>query len=435
MAKKKSTEKKPREMTRRQLSHHKRQQRRQRIIIISGITVIVAIVLIVLAGWFTGEYMPMHRTVLKINDAKFDTRYFIDALKIYGANQQPEQFKMFGTTVMNYIIQNEIVLQEAEKLGINVTAAEIKKEIVESGGSVLDANIDIIRGQRVQMRLKSEYIDTLIPVSDNQVNINAMLVESESLALELRNRLLTSDNFSALAEEYAQNYTSKENNGEFGWHPEAILQDQLGSSIPIDFAFRAEPGTISQPLYDAEAYKQLGYWLIRVVDRNEEEGEAMVQALYLSSRAEALDLKVRLEAGDNLSALADQYSQYSPSQEAHGDLGSVFMSDDPERASITNIFDSYVFDAEVPLGQWSDPIVEDTLWTKGGAWLVEVVGKDDNRELSTEDRDVLVNQAFNDWFTELWQKTSEDVDRSGFTLELNEWATEKALEELQQGKG
>jgi len=435
LAKKKSIEKKPREMTRRQLSQHKRQQRRQRIIIISGITVIVAIVLIVLAGWFTGEYLPMHRIVLKINDAKFDTRYFIDALKIYGADKPPEQFESLGASVMNYIIQNELILQGAEKLGITVTAAEIKKEIEEYGGSTLEANIDIIRAQRVQMRLRSEYIDTLVPVSDNQININAMLVESESLAFEVRNRLITSDNFSALAEKYAQNYTSKQNNGEYGWHPISMFEDQLGSQVPLEFAIHSSPGTISQPLPDAEANKQLGYWLIRVVDRNEEEEEAMVQALYLSSRAEALDIKARLEAGDNMSALADQYSQYSPSKEAHGDLGSVFMSDDPEKPTITSIFESYVFDPEVPLGQWSDPIIEDTLWTKGGAWLVEVVGKDDDRELSTEDRDILVNQAFSDWFTELWQEASEDVDRSGFTLELSQWATDKAREELQQGKG
>ncbi len=435
MAKKKSVEKKPREMTRRALSQHKRQQRRQRIIFISGITIIVAVILIVLVGWFMGEYLPMHRTVLKVNDVKFDTRYFIDSLKIYGANQKPEQFEGLGATVIQRIVETEVILQAAEKLGITVSDEDIKEEMEGLDGSLTNAYIDVIRVQRTQERLRSEYISTLVPVSDNQVDINAMLVESSSVALELRDRLLSGDNFTALAAEFAQNYTSKQNNGEYGWHPATILEGQLGSVIPIDFAFSAEPGTLSQPLPDAESYKQFGYWLINVLDRNEEEEEATVQALYLSSREEALDIRARLEAGDNLTALADEYSQYSPSREGHGDLGLISRPADPEKTAITAVFDSYVFDTEVKIGEWSEPISEDVLWTQGGAWLVEVIDKEENRELSDEDRNTLISQAFNDWFTELLQVASEDVDQTGFTLEVNQWAAERAVKELQQGEG
>jgi parvulin-like peptidyl-prolyl isomerase len=431
LVKKKNIEKKPREMTRRQLSHHKRQQRRQRIIFIGGISIIAAVVLIVLLGWFLGEYRPMHRTVIKIENVKFDTRYFIDSLKIYGANQPAEQFGTLGVTVINYIVQNEVVRQAAEKVGITVSTEEVRKEMADSGNSLSNAYIDIIRSQMVQARLKSEYINTLVPVSDNQVNIMAMLVESDSLALELRDRLIAGDNFTALAEEFAQNYTSKQNKGEYGWHPAIILQDLLGSAIPIDFAFSAQPGTLSQPLHDTESYKQLGYWLIKVLDINEDE-EAAVQALFLSSREEALDIRARLEAGDNLTALADEYSQYTPSKEGHGELGLIEKPADPADTSITVVFDEYVFGTDVKIGEWSEPISEDVLWTKGGAWLVDVIYREDNRELSTEDRETLINQQFNDWLTIVWETASDNVDRTGLTEELNQWATDKALKELQQ---
>jgi len=380
-----------------------------------------------------GEYLPMHRTVLKVNDVKFDTRYFIDSLKIYGANQNPEQFEGLGATVIQRIAETEVILQAAEKLGITVSAEDIKEEMEGLDGSLTDAYIDVIRAQQTQARLRSEYISTLVPVSDNQVNINAMLVESSSVALELRDRLLSGDNFTALAAEFAQNYTSKQNSGEYGWHPASILEGQLGSLIPIDFAFSAEPGTLSQPLPDAESYKQSGYWLINVTEIIED--EAMVQALYLSSREEALDIRARLETGDNLTALADEYSQYSPSKEGHGDLGLITPPADEEDTSITEAFDGYVFDSEVKIGEWSEPISEDVLWTQGGAWLVEVIDKEENRELSDEDRNTLISQVFNDWLTELMQVTSEDVDQTGFTLELNQWAAERAVKELQQGEG
>jgi parvulin-like peptidyl-prolyl isomerase len=431
LAKKKKTEKKPREMTRRQLSQHKRQQRRQRIIFISGISIIAAVVLIVLVGWLIGEYLPMHRTVVKVNDVKFDTRYFIDALKIEAANQNIEQLDAYGATVLNNIIQREMFLQAAEKVGITVSAEEVRKDLENLDNPVPDAYVDIIRVQRVETRFMSEYIGSLVPFSDNQVNINAMLVESDSLAQELLDRLIAGDNFTALAGEYAQNYTSKQNNGIYGWHPEPVLEDQLGSLIPINFAFSAELGTTSQPLHDADAYKQLGYWLIKVTEVLEDE-QANVQALFLSSREEALDIRARLESGDNMSALADEYSQYSPSKEGHGDLGLISRPSDPEKTAITAVFDSYVFDTEVKIGEWSEPVSEDTLWTRGGAWLVELIDRDDNRELSTEDRDVLIRKKYSQWLADLSEDTSINIDRSGFTLEVNQWAAEKARQELQQ---
>jgi hypothetical protein len=434
LAKKKSVEKKPREMTRRQLSHHKRQVRRQRLIFIGGISVIVVVVLIILVGWFLGEYFPMHRTVIKVGDVKFDTRYFIDTMKIYGANQEASQFYQIGSTVVNYIIQNEVIRQEAEKIGITVSDKDVEDQFGGTINRISDAYLDILRAQIVQQRVKDEYVATNVPVSDNQVDINTMLVESDNLAMELRDRLLNGDNFTALDREFAQNYTSKHNDGIYGWHPASILKDQLGSTVPIDFAFSAEPGTLSPPLHDPDAYKQLGYWLIKVLDINQDE-EATVQALFLSSRTEALDIRSQLEAGGNLTALADEYTQYSPSKEGHGDLGLIDKPADPEDTAITADFDAYVFGTDVKIGDWSDPVSDNTLWTKGGAWLVEVIDKEADREISTDDRNTLISRGYDDWVSAAWQDLSASVDQSGLTEEVYKWATDRALKELQQTKG
>jgi hypothetical protein len=434
LAKKKNVEKKPREMTRRQLSHHKRQLRRQRIIFLSGISVIVVVALIVLVGWFMGEYYPMHRTVIQVGDVKFNTRYYIDAMKIYGANQPVAQFNNIGVTVGNYIVQNEIIRQAAEKLGITISDQEIRAQMGDMGGSMSKAYIDIVRGQLLPSKLKDEYISTLVPVSANQVDINAMMAESDNVALEIRDKLLMGDNFTALDKEFAQNYASKHNDGEYGWHPASILYDQLGSNIPIDFAFGAEPGTLSPPLSDNASYKQFGYWLINVQDINEDE-EATVKALYLSSQAEALDIRAQLEAGGNLTALADEYTQYSPSKEGHGDLGLIDKPEDPGDTAVTTDFDAYVFGPNVTMGEWSDPVSDNTLWSRGGSWLVKVIDKQADREISSDDRNTLINKAYSDWYSNLWQEVSADVDISGLTDEVNQWATDRALKELGQNKG
>lgn len=434
MAKKKKEEK-PREYTRRQLSHFQKQKRRQRIIYISGISVIAAIILIVLVGWFLGEYRPMHRTIVKINDAEFNTGYYIDLLKIYGMSNPGQSLDMMSAGLTNTIVQNELIRQEAQALGITISDEEIRKTLEESGQPVTDAYVDIVRSQQLPTRLRNEYFGIQIPVSDNQVHMMAMLVESESVALEIQAKLMNGDNFTALDEKYAQNYYSKNvNKGDFGWHPRTILYDQLGSYLPIDFAFGAEPGALSPPLSDNESYKKLGYWLIKVQERISEQ-EDMVQALFLSSNDEALDIKARLEAGDNLSALADEYSQYSPSKEKHGDLGLITNPESENTTAISVAFDGYVFDPATELGKWSNPVRDDNFWTQGGYWLVKVVDKENNRKLSDDDRTTLIDKAYDEWINQLWLKYAAAIDVSGMTDEIRLWALERAKKELQSVGG
>jgi len=428
VAKKKKAAK-PREYTRRQLSHFQKQKRRERIIFISGIAIIAAIVLIVLVGWFNGEYRPLHKTVIKVYDTKINTAYFIDTLEIAGKGQEAGKVEAMTDSVVNEIIQDELVRQGAMKFGITVSDDEVKKAVVGSSLSVNDASMGLVRFQLLQSRLKSEHFSSQVPESDNQVYMMAMLVESDSLALEVRDKFISSNNFTALASEYAQNYTSKQNKGDYGWHPTTIYVNQLGSSIPVDFAFSVEKGALSPPLPDKDAYKQVGYWLLRV-NNKPDEGSANVSALLLSNEVEAKDIKARLEAGEELGPIADEYSQYSPSQEGHGELGIMDVSE-----NISDAFNGYVVNPKTELGKWSNPIREGSYWTKGGAWLVKVVDKDNDRKLSTEDRSTLIDKAYNDWMSGLWLAAAADIDNSGLTNELKTWAIDRALKELKIVKG
>jgi parvulin-like peptidyl-prolyl isomerase len=428
LAKKKNVEKAPREMTRRQLSHHKRQERRQRIIFISGIAIIAAIVLIVIAGWFMSEFYPLHRTVIKVNDTKINMAYFVDLLKIAGQNQDAGRIEAMAGSVANEIIQDELIQQGAAGFKISVSDDDVKAALKNAALPVNDASKSLIRTQILQSRLKSEYFGPLMPESDNQVYMMAMLVESDSLALDVRERFINSNNFTALAGEYAQNYTSKQNKGDYGWHPASIYLDQLGSSIPIDFAFGAEAGALSMPLSDNDSSKQLGYWLLRVNARPQEI-TANVSALLLNSEVQAQEIKARLETGEELGPIADEYSQYSTSKEGHGELGVIDVSE-----NISNVFNGYVANPATELGKWSAPIREDQYWTKGGAWLVKVVDKDNNRKLSTEDRDSIINKTYNDWISQLWMQASASI-MSNMTAEQQKWAVDRVIKSLQKTAG
>ncbi len=436
MAKKKREEK-PREYTKRQLSHFQKQKRRQRFFFIGGVSIIVAIILIVLLGWFLAEYRPMHRTLIKVNDAEFDTGYYIDLLKIYAvanSNQQiglDQLLQQISSGLTNNIAQNELIKQAAEPLGITISDEEIRQTMEDPDQKVPDAYIDLLRIEQLEKRLKDEYFSNQVPASDNQVHMMTMMVEDEGVALEVQGKLLNGDNFTALNEQYAQNYYSKSvNKGDYGWHPASVLEEQTGTLIPIDFAFGAEPGAVSPPLADNATYKQLGYWLINVYDRPSD-NETMVQALLLSNKDIAADVKARLESGDNLSALADEFSQYSTSKEKHGDLGLYTRPESANTTLVSAVFDGYIFGAATEIGKWSEPLRDTSYWTQGGYWVVRVIDKENDRELSSEDRTNLINKAYSDWLNGLWLEYVAAIDTSGFTEDTEAWAIERAKKDLQ----
>lgn len=429
MAKKKKAEKPQREFTRRQISHLQKQRRRQRFVFIGGVSVIAVVVIIVLVGWLIGEVIPLHKTVLKVNGTDFNTAYYIDILRIAGESQPDQELQAMASSVIQLMTQNELVRQGAEKLGITIDDEEVIERLENIGAPTSDGYIGFYGSQFLQIRLKDEYFGAQVPESDEQVHIMAMLLESESRALEIKDRLLSGDNFTALAEEFALDaYAQKVNKGDFGWHPESILKSQLGSDVALEYAFGTEAGTLSEPLFDEEKYKQLGYWLIKVLEKPAED-QADVQCVLLSSEQEAKEIKARLEAGEELGPIADEYSDFSYSRDKHGELGMVM----PEEMS--EIFDGYVFNLGVELGKWSEPIRDDIYWTQGGYWLIEVVDKEDDMKLSDEDRAILIQELYDDWLNRLWQDPENDVDYSYLTEELGQWAIDRALKDMQEAGG
>jgi parvulin-like peptidyl-prolyl isomerase len=430
LAKKKKTEKPRREYTRRQISQLRRQRRRQRIIFIGGITVVAAVVIIVLAGWLVGEYMPMHRTVLKVNDAEFDMSYYIDTLEMAVANQGTSQINMLAGSAAQQIIQNEFIRQAAEKLDITVSNEEIKEMLKRMDIPVTDGAMGLMGAEMVKSRLKSDYFGPQVPQSDEQVYLKAMLVESERVAREVAERLQNSENFTALAEEFAQNYYSKNiNQGDFGWHPRSIYEYQLNSDMAIDYAFSAEVGSLSDPLYDEGAYKQVGYWLLKVNDRPDEE-TANVSALLIGSQELAEDIKERLEAGEELGPIADEYTNYTLSKEGHGELGLVHISEE-----VSEPFDNYVYNPDTMLGEWSDPIFDDSYWSEGGYWVIEVVGREEDRKISSEDRNYLIEQLYNEWLMGVTSNVENIVDDTNLDEESRQWAIDRVLKKFPEAEG
>jgi hypothetical protein len=425
LSKKKITEKTPREMTRRQLSRHQKAQRRQRIIFFGGIGVIVAVILIIAGGWFAGEYIPLHSTVLQVYDKTFDTQFFIDTLVVYGRSQGVTQLSSMASNILDQIKQNEIIRVAAEKLGYTVSDNEAIQEILSTGWPINDAIIELARGSILTSKMKDNYIGPQVPTKGVQLLVYAMMVESESVAQMVKQQIISGANFTDLVNQYALDQASQEISGNYGWHPVSIFKTKISATVPYGYISGndTKAGDISANLSDNSSYKKLGYWLIRVNSTSGNitaGGTANVSALLLTSEEQALEVRARLMAGEALGPIADNLSQFNLSAAGHGELGIIPASD-----TTSAVFDGYVFNQDTPLGEWSQPLKDDQVYSRGGVWVIWIQDKADDMPLSTDDLSSLISDKDTEWIAQI-NNDAKDYVTSKITQSLLDFAVEKA---------
>ncbi len=411
MAKKKVV-KPQRQMTRRQLSRWQRQKRLQRLFTGVFIVIVVAICALVFTGWYTNEYRPLKEDVIRVNDTRFTMDYFVKMLRLYGDS---------ADSAVQTIQQNELLRQEAMKpvIGITISDDEVNEYLNSFDPPLGKEYRDLARAELLSERLFDEYIDPQVPTAAEQRHIKAMLLESESQAADVRNKLEAGEDFATLAGELSREGVTRVKSGDLDWHTREIFNAFMETDTPIEYAFNAEAGSLSEPLYDAELYKDVGYWLIKVEGKTSK-GKSYAKAILLGSEEEALEVRVRWEAGEeDFDELADELSQYAWIREGRGDLGWL------EPGTMTDAFDAYAFDPETELDVISQPIMDDTMSTIGGYWLVKVVDIDDNRTIADADRNTLKHQVWRDWVQSLWDDP-ENIVESYLDDEKIEWAIEHA---------
>ncbi len=418
MAKKK-VEKPRRELTKRQHSRRKQQTKRQRIIFGSGILIIVAVLAVVGAGvynqWYVPKYKPLHETVIEVNDTKFDMSYYIKMLKVYTGGTS-EQLYTWASWVVSTIEQNELVRQEAAKLGYSVSDEEVNKQLNSYSTPLSEDYTDVIRAQLLLSKLEDEYFDQQVPTYAKQRHVWAMFLESESQANEVRTRLEAGEDFAALAAELSLDTICQAKGGDLGWRPEGTLSLLIESPVLEENAFSCEVGVLSQPIYEETKTKAVGYWLIEVMERNEVTGteteagteaeaetQVKVKVMLLSSEQQANEVRARLEAGEDFATLATEFSQHSASKDNGGEF--EMTSTD----TVSSAFDEFVFDPEVELETLSQPIRDEEMSTTGGYWLIKITEADDNRQIDDENRNLLKSDALNQWASGLMDNPDYNV--------------------------
>jgi hypothetical protein len=236
-----------------------------------------------------------------------------------------------------------------------------------------------------------------------------MLVESEEVADSVITKLEGGGNFTELAANFSCNHTVE---GDLGWLPQELMPNPLIANVSSGL----EPNEVSS-IYDNSTSKKLGYWLIKVTERDEAEGKINAAAILLGSEQEAQQVKTKLDAGGNFTALAKEYSQHE-SKANGGELGWLERGDMKSDA-----FDAAAFN--LTLEDLSEPIKDESVQTKGGYWIIEVLGKGQH-ELSEKVKEELAQNEFNEWLKKQWEEKESTINNY---LDENKksWAIERVV--------
>jgi parvulin-like peptidyl-prolyl isomerase len=415
------------ELNKHQLSRQQQQEKRQRMFLIIGIAVIAVVGGILGGGWYKDEYLPMREKVISVNDTDFTMGYYVDVLRaqsevyeqVYGL--EPSYYsQILPDQVELFIEQTELMRQAAAGLGITVSDAEVTEAIKEIDSPLAQDYRELLRHDLLVQKLLDEHFEHEIPQTAEQREVMAMLLESQSQTASVRAGLVEGEDFATMAGALSLEEASPEGDGDFGWHPRGILSGEFGLTVVEDYAFSAEAGDLSQPLYDEERTKDVGYWLAEFLEKDEDaSGELFhVRAMLLGSEEEAQEIRARLEAGEDFAELAEEYSQHDASKEDGGDMGWLGEDD------IQPVLVDFILNAEP--GSLSEPVKDDTVVTTGGYWLVKVVAVEEDRQISDDDRYFLKTELLEEWTNSLWDDPNNSIE-SYLTSGQKEWALEKAL--------
>ena len=401
-------------VTKHQLSKWQQQRRRQHLILGVGVLVIAAAIGIVGYGYYDTKVKPFNEPAIKVNDTTFDMGYFIEMLRLYGKGQDPYRVYEMADQVMTAIERDEVIRQGSSSLGIKVDPKEIEEELEERDLPSDRIYRDLIEAQLLLDKLREEQFDPLIPSEEKHANVEALLLEDSEGALDVKARLEAGEELSQIAEDLSLDSISKRKGGELGWLPPGILGSMFNSPVLDETAFDHELELgVWKPIVDEAVRKSLGYWLIDVLEREEE--QVHIQVMLLGNKGKAEATRARLEAGGDFAEIARELSQDDASRENGGDMG--WISPDNMRPALKEAVSS------LELNTLSEPLLDEAVITTGGCWLLKVLGWE-VRDIESDYRSALKGEALNEWFLE--QRETSLIERY-LDDEKKFWAIGQAL--------
>jgi len=178
------------------------------------------------------------------------------------------------------MIEQELINQEATKLGLTVSQAEVdaavNQSIADSGGmdafnkylaNVAGMTVDEYRaGQREGMLTQKviERVTKNVPMTGEQVHARHILLNTKAEADAVLAQLRAGADFAVLAQRYSKDTITSAGGGDLGWFPRGGLFDAALEKA----AFDLQPGQISGVVQSDLGGGEMVHHIVQVIERD-----------------------------------------------------------------------------------------------------------------------------------------------------------------------
>lgn len=276
--------------TRRQLARWQREKKVQRTTIIVIAIAILVVLGIPAFGYYQTFIAPTRLPVVKVNDKAFDMGYYAKRLRLLytGAKASGGQANLstLPFELLDIIEENELLVQGAPRMGVNVTPEEVPEEIkrrvlppsdpkAEVDQASLEREFrqlyrqrlndlklsdeeyrDIVKAEMLRGKLR-EVLGVQVPTVAEQVKVKAVIAETEDKAKEALAKLKAGGSLATIVKEYSKDTELIEKDGDLGWLPKGVMSPEFDQIV-----FALEPGSFSQPFTDLK-----GLYVIKVEEK------------------------------------------------------------------------------------------------------------------------------------------------------------------------
>jgi parvulin-like peptidyl-prolyl isomerase len=195
--------------------------------------------------------------------------------------------------VLEGMIDNALIEQGAESLGLSLSDAEVEVQIeadiiagggqsafgewLQATGQTREDYKGMVRGALLSQAV-AEVVAEVVPAEAEQVHLRQIVVDSEEQALEILALLQAGAEFAELARERSVAAGSEDDDGDLGWCPRGVVAPELERA-----AFALQAGRVSDVVRVGE-----GYYIVQVVER--EPARTLSAAAQLNLRRAAFEL-------------------------------------------------------------------------------------------------------------------------------------------------
>jgi foldase protein PrsA len=303
-------------------AHQADREQWSRRLAVGGVVAVIAIVIGIIAyGWYQTHVKPLEKTVLQVEDTKFNLAHVERRVRLEKGNYTADNYVQLVNDVLTQLEHEGLLLAGAGEIGISVTDEEVTAEVRNRGNLAEDVEQSIfaaefrrqveesgLRENEYRQMLRADLIGRkvqnyflyLAPTEEPQVRGRWIVLDDVDKADEVEQRLEAGEDFAALAKEFSIDTSNADQGGEFDWTPRGVWpipkdvhdflfdQAEIGQRSDVItvsnlyYIVELEERADSRPLDDQQRQK--------VADRNMQE--------WLADLAGRLNVKVDFDQSD-----------------------------------------------------------------------------------------------------------------------------------------